>query len=198
MKAEKAAIFFIEFQNEFCKEGGKLHGLVCDEMARNRTIENAVRLLDGSRRKNARIIHIPFVLDSEWIEENHIDGLISNLNEIKAFAKDSWGGAIIDELKPRDLETVLLRKRALSAFFHTQMNELLHDGPVESIGVCGFLTNVCVQATAWCAYDLGYKVRIIPEACCATSQANQEYVEREICPILGGAPTVDEFLNEID
>ena len=34
MKASQTAVVLIEFQNEFCKEGGKLHGLVKDELAR--------------------------------------------------------------------------------------------------------------------------------------------------------------------
>ena len=63
MKANETAIIFIEFQNDFCKEGGKLNGLVRDEIARNQTLENAVRLLNGAREKGVNIIHCPFVLD---------------------------------------------------------------------------------------------------------------------------------------
>jgi len=38
---------------------------------------------------------------------------------------------------------------------------------------------------------------LIPSACGAATQAIQEYVENEVCPLFGGAPTVDEFLAEI-
>ena len=41
MKADKTALILIEFQNDFCKEGGKLFSLVAGEIERNKTIENA-------------------------------------------------------------------------------------------------------------------------------------------------------------
>ena len=62
----------------------------------------------------------------------------------------------------------------------------------------GFLTNVCVEATARSAYDLGFQVVIAKDATGATSQANQQYVENEIAPVIGQALTVDEFLAALE
>ncbi len=197
MKAEETVVMFIEFQNDFCKEGGKLHDLVREEMARNHTIENALRLLKGARDKGAYILHVPFELDTGRFEENPQDGLLAKLYEMKAFMPNTWGGAIIDEMKPGYNEPILVGKRGLSAASALHFRTLLIDAGIQNIALAGFLTNVCVQATAFSAYDFGYEVRIIPEACCAASQSIQEYVEREVCPIFGGAPTVDEFLAEL-
>ena len=66
MKSDKTALILIEFQNDFCKEGGKLNALVRDEIARNNTIANAVNLLSGAREKKIHIVHCPFVLDRTW------------------------------------------------------------------------------------------------------------------------------------
>jgi ureidoacrylate peracid hydrolase len=41
MKAKETAVVLIEFQNEFCKEGGKLHDGVKGEIDRQNTIPNA-------------------------------------------------------------------------------------------------------------------------------------------------------------
>ncbi|MBQ7109664.1 MAG: cysteine hydrolase [Thermoguttaceae bacterium] len=198
MKANETAIIFIEFQNDFCKEGGKLNGLVRDEIARNQTIENAVRLLNGAREKGVKIIHCPFVLDRNWTLDKNFEGILKGVVDGDVFAPDSWGGAIIDELAPQAGETVLVGKRALNGFVHTNLAEILAEAGVKNVGVVGFLTNVCAQATAWGAYDLGYRTRLIPSACGAATQAIQEYVENEVCPLFGGAPTVDEFLAEIE
>lgn len=198
MDAKKTAVVFIEFQNDFCTEGGKLYSLVGEEIKRNQTIENAVKLLQGAREKGVTVIHCPFVLDKPWIEENGLDGLLKNLAAGDVFASESWGGAIIDQMKPLENEYVLTGKHALSGFEHTQLDKILTDNGIENVGVVGFLTNLCAQATAWGAYDRGYRTRMIPSACGAASQAIQEFVEKEICPVFGGVPTVDEFLAEIE
>ncbi|MBQ4203579.1 MAG: cysteine hydrolase [Thermoguttaceae bacterium] len=197
-KAENTALLLIEFQNDFCTEGGKLHALVRDEIARNRTLENAAKLLDGARAKGVRVIHIPFVLDREWSLSNGLEGLLRGVCDGDVFSPGSWGGAIVDALSPIDGETVLVGKRALNGFEHTNLAEILAEFQIENVGVAGFLTNVCAQATAWGAYDRGYRTRLIPSACGAASESIQRFVETEICPIFGGAPTVDEFLGDVE
>lgn len=198
MKADKTALILIEFQNDFCKEGGKLNSLVHDEIARNNTIANAVKLLNGAREKKIHILHCPFVLDRDWAVEHKIEGLVSGLVDGNVFAPGTWGVEIIDELKPIEGETILEGKRSINGFEHTNLAEILERWGVENVGVCGFLTNVCAQATAWGVYDRGYRTRLIPEACGAATQEIQVFVEKQICPIFGGVPTVDDFLAEVE
>ena len=198
MKANETALILIEFQNDFCKENGKLYALVADEIARNNTIANAARLLDGARKKGVNIVHCPFVLDREWTLDRRFEGILKGVVDGDVFAPGSWGGAVIDEMAPKEDEIVLVGKRALNGFVHTNLAGILAERGIKNVGVAGFLTNVCAQATAWGAYDLGYRTRLIPSACGAASREIQEFVEKEVCPLFGGAPTVDEFLNEIE
>ena len=198
MKAKETAVIFIEFQNDFCKPQGKLYSQVKGELARNQTIENAVKLLRGSREKGCKIIHCPFTLDKNWAEAKGAVGLLEGLCDNNIFAPNSWGHQIIDEMAPLDNEIVLVGKRALSGFTHTNLSELLEFGHIKNVMVAGFLTNICVQATAWSAYEQGYFVRIIPNACAATSKELQTYVETQVCPILGGKWNVDEFLSALE
>lgn len=198
MKAKNTALILIEFQNDFCKEGGKLFSLVSSEIKRNQTLDNAKKLLEGARKKGIIIIHCPFVLDREWTLTKSFEGILKGVVDGDVFAPNSWGGAIIDELKPVEGETVLVGKRALNGFEHTNLAQFLEESGVVNVGVAGFLTNVCAQATAWGAYDRGYRTRLIPGACGAASKDIQDFVEKEVCPLFGGAPSVDEFLDEIE
>jgi len=194
MKASETAAIFIEFQNDFCSEGGKLHGLVREEMARVNTVANAKRLLDAVRAKGGKVIHCPFSLDMIWVDHCAICGLIANVRQGTVFEPGTWGHEIITELRPLAGETVLQNKRALSGFTNTCLDDMLKKLNIRNLIVTGFLTNVCAQATAWSAYDLGYNVRMAIDACCATSRQNHEYVENEICPILGGRTTVEDLI----
>jgi len=197
MKASETAVIFIEFQNDFCQEGGKLYDLVKEETARVGTIKNAQKLLAAAREKGCTVIHCPFSLDAMWVDHCTICGLIANVRQGEVFEPGSNGHQIIDELKPRDNEIVLANKRALSGFTNTRLNDILKTANVKNVIIAGFLTNVCAQATAWSAYDLGYQVRMAIDACAATTRQNHEYVENEICPILGGKTTVDELIRMI-
>lgn len=197
MNAKETAVIFIEFQNDFCKPGGKLYDLVKEELGRIGSITNAVRLLQGAREKGCRIIHCPFTLDKSWVAKKGSCGILEGIDQNNIFTPGSWGHQIIDELAPLEGETVLVGKRGLSAFSHTNLESLLDFGGIKNVIICGFLTNVCAQATAWSAYDLGYQVRMIPEACCAANADLQNYVEKEIVPIIGGAFTVESFLHDL-
>ena len=196
MNANETAVIFIEFQNDFCSEGGKLHDAVRGEMSRLGTLANAKKLLAGARRMGCKIIHSPFTLDKKWVADRGIGGLLAGIAENEIFMPGTWGHALVSEMAPIDGEIVLEGKRSLSAFSHTNLADILHFAGIKNVIVCGFLTNVCVQATAWSAYDLGYETRVITEACASTAEPIQEYVETQICPMFSAEKrmTADEFL----
>lgn len=198
MKANQTAVILIEFQNEFCKPGGKIYEGVKDEISRIGTIPNAKKLAEGARKKGCLVVHSPFVFDEGWQSTHCGTGILASAKEGGAFRPNDWGTALIDEIRPADSDVVLKGKRALSGFTNTNLNEMLKQKGIKNVAVCGFLTNVCVEATARTAYDSGYNVIIIKDACGSTSKANQEYVEREIAPVLGGAMTADEFLANLE
>lgn len=198
MKATETAVVLIEFQNDFCKENGALHELVKDELTRQQTIANGVRLAEEARKKGCLLIFCPFVYDAAWVDEKCVCGLIGGAAESGALHPGGWGVEWIEEMQPAESDPVLQGKHALSGFTNTQLEEILESHGIRNVVTAGLLSNVCVEATSRSAYDRGYNVRIIRDATAATSQANQEYVEREIYPILGGAMTVDEFIDELE
>jgi nicotinamidase-related amidase len=198
MKAKETAVVLIEFQNEFCKEGGKLYELVSGEIERQGTIENGAKLADAAREKGCLVIHAPFVFDEKWADEKSVCGIIAGAKEGGAFRPGDWGTEFIDEMQPKEGDVVIEGKRALSGFSNTALAEVLEKHGIKNVVCAGFLSNVCVESTARSAYDLGYHVQIAKNATAATSQSNQEYVENELYPVLGGAGTVDEIMGQIE
>jgi nicotinamidase-related amidase len=67
---------------------------------------------------------------------------------------------IVDELKPIDGE-YLIPKRRYSCFFGTDLNILLKGLNVQSLLVCGFLTDVCVHYTCADAHQHDYYVKVL-------------------------------------
>ena len=198
MNAKETAVIFIEFQNDFCHPNGLLYDTVKGELARLGTVANAQRLLAGARRAGCKVIHAPFTLDRAWCETQHVQGLLKDVYDGNVFAPGSWGHEIIDELKPIDGEVIVEGKRSLSAFTHTNLADILRFAGIRNFIVTGQLTNICAQATAWSAYDLGLTVRMIPEACASAAPEIHEFVMSQVAPLFGEVPTVDGFLASLN
>jgi ureidoacrylate peracid hydrolase len=197
MNASDTAVVLIEFQNEFCKDGGILHDLVKDEMARLETISHAVTLADKAREAGCLVIHCPFVSDEAWVRECGVRGIIADAIKDGAFVPGKWGTQLIDELTPIEGDQIVSGKRALSGFVNTTLEDILTSNGIRNIAIAGFLSNLCVESTARSGYDRGYQVHVIRDAVASESQANQEYVEREIYPVLGGSMTTDQFIEAL-
>ncbi len=198
MKAKETAVILIEFQNEFCKEGGKLNPGVKAEVARQGTIPNAVRLAEGARKKGALVVHAPFIFDQAYFEKHRMQGIVKAAAEGGAFRAGQWGAAIIDELKPQPGDKVVSGKATLCGFNNTDLEAHLKAAGARQVAVAGFLTNFCVESTARTAYDRGYGVTIVRDATAAMSAEEQRHAEEKIFPFLGQTMTVDQFLAQLE
>ena len=198
MKAKETAVVLIEFQNELCKEGGKLHDGVKGEIDRQNTIPNAVKLSEGARKKGALVIHSPFVFNEKYFKDHQMLGIVKAVADGDAFREGTWGAEIIDELKPQEGDKVVGGKCTLCGFNKTNLDELLNEGNIKNVVIGGFLTNFCVESTARTAYDRGYGVTIMKDATAATSEEEQNHAEAKIFPLLGQTLSVDQFLEQLE
>jgi ureidoacrylate peracid hydrolase len=198
MKAKETAIVLIEFQNEFCKEGGKLYEGVKDEIARQNTINNAAKLAQGAREKGALVIHSPFVFNENYFADHQMQGIVKAVADGGALREGTWGAEIIDELKPQEGDEIVGGKCTLCGFNKTNLDELLKKDNIKNVVIGGFLTNFCVESTARTAYDKGYGVTIMKDATAANSEEEQNHAEEKIFPLLGQTLSVDQFLEQLE
>ena len=198
MKAKETAVILIEFQNDFCKEGGILHDGVKNEISRQGTIANAMKLAEGARKKGAAVIHTPFVFNEKYFKDHEMIGIVKAVADGNAFRKGTWGAEIIDELKPKEGDKVVTGKSTLCGFNNTDLEKIIKEANIKNIVIGGFLTNFCVESTARTAYDKGYSVTVIKDATAANSSEEQNYVEEKILPLLGQTLSVDQFLSQLE
>lgn len=200
MKAQETAIVFIEFQNDFCKEGGALFLGVKEQIKAQNTIKNAQDCLRRARGKCLTLL-VPILFEEDYNDIGCVDVLGPihiNATKAKAFRKGTWGGEIIEELKPTKQDIVVEGKRTLDAFHSSNLDFLLRVNCIKNVAFCGFLTNVCVEGTARSAYDKGYKVFLLKDCCAAISAEEQKYVEEKFFPYIGEVLTHDEFLKRLE
>jgi nicotinamidase-related amidase len=72
-------------------------------------------------------------------------------------------GAIADEVAPEDGEHVIV-KNLPNAFVQTPLNDALQSRGIEKIILAGFMTHMCINATAHGGFNLGYQPTIVANA----------------------------------
>lgn len=98
---------------------------------------------------------------------------------------EKWREATREHLDPRLLELLpplaklvpparVFDKTRYSAFFGTQLQQHLNDRGADGLVITGSETDVCVLATVLGAVDLGYRVILVRDAVCSSSDAGHD------------------------
>lgn len=96
-----------------------------------------------------------------------------------------WRQATRDHLPPSALDLVpalaryvpparIVDKPAYSAFSNPQLSDLLVEKSISSVVITGAETDVCVLSTVLSAVDLGFRVVIVEDALCSSSDIGHD------------------------
>ncbi|RZL87355.1 MAG: cysteine hydrolase [Variovorax sp.] len=88
------------------------------------------------------------------------------------FAPGSWGQANVDALA--GLIDVTVSKVAYSAFFHTQLDWVLRRAGIETVAVCGIVTNGGVASTVRDAHMRDYRTLVLADGCAAFGEERHQ------------------------
>ena len=87
------------------------------------------------------------------------------------FAPGGWGHKLVDTLQPADLT---VEKVAYSAFYQTRMEFSLRKARIDTLFVCGIVTNGGVASTVRAAHVRDFNTMVLSDGCAAFSQATHE------------------------
>ena len=194
----KAALVMIEYQNEFTTEGGKLHDGVKKVMEETNMLEKTVALADLCRQSNVKIVHCPISFDSSMDDNpNKGLGILKGCADGQLFIKDSWNAKICDCLTPKPEDLMVKGKKGLDAFPGTDLEQILVDNKVETVILCGFLTNCCVESTMRTAYEKGFNVITVTDCCATTSSEGHGAATGGTFGLFSSPMTKDELAAKI-
>ena len=110
------------------------------------------------------------------------------------FAPGSVGQDNVPELK--DSVDLVVCKVAYSAFFNTQLDWVLRKAGIETVVICGIVTNGGVASTARDAHVRDYSVMVLSDGCAAFSNALHLASLADLVSI-GQVMTCDAFINSL-
>jgi nicotinamidase-related amidase len=170
----KTALVVVDMQNDFVKEGGTL--LVPDAEG---TIPNIKSLLGLARESRMKVV---------FTQDTHTDGDPEWEIWPEHAREGTWGWQIVDELSPKEDETVI-RKVRYDAFYATHLDHFLRLWGVDTLLICGTVANICVHYTAASAALRWYDVVIPKDATSALDPFDLEASLRQTSFLFSGRIT---------
>ena len=198
MTPKSTALVLIEYQNDFTSEGGALHEAVKPVMQSTGMLGNTARTVERAREAGALIVHAPITFAPDYHELSPEPyGILKGVVDSKAFRKGEWGAEIVDLLAPQAEDVVVEGKRGLDAFATTNLDFILRQRGIETIALCGFLTNCCVESTMRTGYEKGYDVVTLTDCTATVSEEAQRLATETNYPMFSRPMTHDAFLDEL-
>jgi len=136
-------LIVIDLQNDYFP-GGKMELVGIENVAENTQI-----LLTEFRKTKLPIVHIQHIS----IPPNAF-----------FFLPDTDGVKISERVTPIEGEAVVL-KNYPNSFRDTSLLEILRNGHVDNLVICGAMSHMCIDATTRAAFDLGFNCVVAEDAC---------------------------------
>lgn len=170
---DRSVLMVIDMQNDFVLEGA-----VMQTKEAIKQVPRIVKLISKCRELGVPVIYTQ--------QETHplLNPLeVASRPQLReaGMRKGTKGIEIIDELAPQPNDFII-RKRRFSAFFQTDLELILRNmhgpsAPVDTLIVCGTVTNICCESTIRDAFFRDYKVVLGTDICSAHTPEAQAATE---------------------
>lgn len=202
----RTALIVIDMQNAFGSEGGMFEQAGIDITGIQNAVPPTAAAVEGARRAGIKVVWIKIGFQPDLSDlgaEDVPNGFLFLHLGVKdgVLTRDQWGTDIIDELTPEPGEPVIYKTR-FSAFYRTDLDELLRSYGAKHLIITGCTTSICVESTIRDAFFRDYHC-ILLEDCAAEpmghdlSRSNHEATVLLIERIFGSVSSSTEFINAV-
>ncbi len=200
----RTALVVIDMQNAFGSAGGMFDKAGIDITGIQKAVPPTAAAVQGARRAGIKVVWIKMGFQPDLSDlgaEDVPNGFLFLHLGVKdgVLARDQWGTDIVDELTPEDGEPVICKTR-FSAFYRTDLDELLRSYGAKHLIITGCTTSICVESTIRDAFFRDYHC-ILLEDCAAEpmgrnlSRSNHEATVLLIERIFGSVSNSSDFTN---
>jgi len=190
----QTALVVIDMQNDFLSGDGWYGQSGIDISHMQKSIEPVQALVAGAREQG-----VPIIWTQHGFRNMTDAGVFATLRDFMkdgGLRKNTWGYELIEELdvRPDDWRVEKIR---LSSFFATNLDLILRGLDVDTLLICGVLTNQCVKATAADANFHDYKPIVVREATGTTLPHLHEPALEMIAVGIGETRSLENTLKDI-
>jgi nicotinamidase-related amidase len=174
------ALILVDMQRDFAEPDGAFGKLGVDLSAYDRLRTNLSELLESARSSSTLVVHIQMTTLPERMSDSPAqirfnmrmhEGFRQSGPPLRYTIVGSRGHEFLDGFGPIEGEFVVQKSRS-SAFWGTNLNQILRSNGITSLVVTGLTTEGCVESTARDAQFNDFFVIIAPE-CVASDDPKQ-------------------------
>ena len=170
----RTGLLIVDLQNDFLHPDGAYArgGQTSEAIAA--LPERVLPVANALREKGGWIVSTQFTLVPGKGGEPFIAPHLKSIRPFLGkgdFARGGWGHQLVDTLQPADLT---VEKVAYSAFYQTRMEFSLRKAGIDTLFVCGIVTNGGVASTVRAAHVRDFHTMVLSDGCAAFSQATHE------------------------
>jgi ureidoacrylate peracid hydrolase len=202
----RTALVVVDMQNAFGSKGGMFDKAGIDISGIQEAVRPTAAAVEAARRAGIKVVWIKMGFQAELSDlgaEDVPNGFLFLHLGVKdgVLARDEWGTDIVEELTPEDGEPVIYKTR-FSAFYRTDLDELLRSYGAKHLIITGCTTSICVESTIRDAFFRDYHC-ILLEDCAAEpmgrnlSRSNHEATVLLVERIFGSVSNSSDFINAV-
>ena len=189
---DKAALVVHDMMNDGHKIGGKMPN-AGKVPGTEEYLANHARLLQAARAHKLTVFYT-----GHFLRPDYKDAVRSSIYpRYGAYLDNTWGGSVVDELKPNPEDWIIRKGGGMSAFTGTPFEKWLRRLKVTHIIIVGGSTNSGVESTVRAARDLDFYTIVVSDGCRSSSQPHHDASLFNMA-VFSQIGTVDEVIAAIE
>jgi|SRR3989344_4440469 len=196
MNKDTTALLIMDFQNDIVHEKGKCVAFgISKHVQQQHAIENTQKLLEKARSIGIKVIFVgvEFKQGHPELKDTPVP-IFQAERDMNMLVKGTWGAEFVEQLKPKDDETVIMKK-SISPFTNPQMRKELNG--MKTLILTGTATNFVVEATTREATDRNYEVIVVKDCCASMNEQLHDFSINNILPQLAKISTHDKVMERL-
>jgi nicotinamidase-related amidase len=200
---EKSALVIVDMQNDFLHPDGSFAHIArehpeakIDLPFLTGTIPHVKRLADTFRRAGRPVVYVAHVLKPDYSDATWPYwrlGMEPESGNQTHCVEGTWGAEIIDELKPKEGEHLIIKK-GFGGFSNTPLDTVLRNLGVTTCVVCGVTTCVCVSTTIRGGVEYNYRMILASDGVAEVDRDTHNAELRTMARIFADVTTTDEVI----
>ena len=192
-----AALIVVDMQNSCLADEGSMAKVGLDISDLKTTVAPVNRLIAASRAAG-----IPIVLSQYEFRPDYSDGgllveLYPALREVGGMVAGTWDAAFDSRLtvEPSD---VVISKARYSAFYGTELEEVLHERGVRNLIICGVTTEMCVESTLRDGFFRDFRIVLAADAVASVDRARHAATLQTVEYGFGAVVSTDDIILALE
>jgi ureidoacrylate peracid hydrolase len=162
------ALIVVDMQNGFVSKGGSYDKIGMNTSNYREIIPKLKDVIEFCRSMEIPIFYTEAVKEASGIDvltkvHNFLPKSRQERHKVPICIRGTWDGVTIDELKPKENDPVVIKRRD-SAFQDTELRVWLQSEGINFLIFTGIDTSICVETSLREGFNMGYDVAMISDA----------------------------------